>query len=200
MLISDATRVGHERFLDLLESAWEAGLPMLQIREPALPTETLRILVEAIVEAAPSNRHILISRRTELARELQLDGVHLGGGAPSRIATARAELPEGCLVGYSAHGLDELGPASSFGGDYVTYSPIFGALSKRHPLPAVGTDGLRAACDTSELPVYALGGVTPDRVSEVKATGAVGVAVIGAVVDAADPGERGREFLSRWSS
>ena len=171
---------------------------MLQIREPELSAVELRSLVERLVRTAPDTRLIVINRQPDLAAEMSLDGVHIGGGDPSVIRSARARVGRARLVGYSAHRPEEVHEAAEAGADYVTYSPIYGALSKVHPLPAVGVDALADACASSAIPVYALGGVTPDHVTELKRAGVVGVAVIGAVLHASRPADTVKDFLSRW--
>ena len=56
----------------------------------------------------------------------------------------------------------------------------------------------RRLCAVAPIPVYALGAVTPDRAAAVKRAGACGMAVIGAIVDAADPAQAVRDFLAAW--
>ena len=175
---------------------------MVQVREPSWDEDGVRDLIlrvrQAISESGQEAVRVLVNRRPALAAELRLDGVHVGGGRPSDVVLARSRVPSGSLVGYSAHSIPEIIEASRFGADYVTYSPIFGAISKDHPLPAVGVDGLREACRISPVPVLALGGVTPDRAAEVRRAGAAGAAMIGAILDAADPGEATARFLEAW--
>jgi len=200
MLISDVGRVGQDRFLRVLDESWSAGLRMLQVREPGSSAEDMRALIEVILLGAPDDAIVLVNRRIDVAIEFRLGGVHIGGGDPSKVREARALLSQGSLVGYSAHQRGEIDRAHLEGGDYVTYSPIFGALSKRHPLPPVGAEGLREVCEEAKTPVFALGGVTPRHVHSVRAAGAHGVAVIGAILDADDPRGCVREFLSEWAA
>lgn len=195
MLISDARRVGVPRFLDVLREAWSAGLPLLQIREPEMESA-----IEPILSLErPAGTRVLVNRRTDLCVRYSLDGVHVGGGEPIRVKEARGLLGDK-LVGYSAHREEEILEAAKYGADYVTCSPVFGALSKRHSLPALGEDGLRRLCAMSPLPVYALGAMTPERTPAVKRAGAVGVAAIGSIVDAPRPAEVVREFLEAWGT
>lgn len=195
MLISYAHRVGMPRFLEVLAEAWSAGLSLLQVREPDAEAALDRILSLE----RPAGAKVLINRRADLCERYSLDGVHVGGGEPSRVTDARKIVGDR-LVGYSAHGEDEVFEAARCGADYVTYSPVFGALSKEHPLPALGEEGLRKMCAVSPVPVVALGAVTPERAPAVKRAGAAGMAVIGSIVDADRPDEVVRAFLSTWAS
>ena len=193
MLISDAQRVGMERFLEVLAAAWGAGLPLLQVRERE-PEPALREILD--LERPPGSK-ILINRRADLCVRYTLDGVHVGGGEPAEVQEVRKVVGDR-LLGYSAHREEEVFQAAQYGADYVSYSPVFGALSKQHPLAPVGEEGLRRLCAVSPIPVYALGAVTPERAAAVKRAGACGVAVIGAIVDAADPAQAVRDFLVAW--
>jgi thiamine-phosphate pyrophosphorylase len=57
---------------------------------------------------------------------------------------------------------------------------------------------LRQARAATSLPILAIGGITPGRISEVMAAGADGVAVISAVMAAADPAAAAVELLAAW--
>jgi thiamine-phosphate pyrophosphorylase len=211
LLISDVERVGEERFLSALEAAISAGLRMLQVREPGWSEKRLRDLVsrvrervrDSVPEALPDVLLVLNRRPgqpVELASELDMDGVHLGGGSPERVAAARAVLGPKQLVGYSAHELSELVEAAEGGATYGSYSPVFGALSKEHPLPSVGLVGLELACRRAPLPVYALGGVTPEHAGRLRRSGAAGAAMIGSILDVPDPAVAVRAFLLGWET
>ncbi|THV31358.1 thiamine phosphate synthase [Glycomyces paridis] len=91
--------------------------------------------------------------------------------------------PRPALLGRSVHAGEPIDP----GLDYCTYSPVWATDSKPGYGPALGLDGLAAAC-AGPVPVYALGGVTgPERARAAREAGAAGVAVMGAVMKANDP-------------
>jgi thiamine-phosphate pyrophosphorylase len=123
---------------------------------------------------------LLVSRRVDVALACGADGVHLpeAGLDP---ASAR-ELDEALLVGASRH--DAEGLEATTGADYVFLSPVHPVPGKGRPLGAAGFDALARR---SPLPVIALGGMTPDRIRELRH--ASGVAVIRSVLHSADPGE-----------
>lgn len=74
------------------------------------------------------------------------------------------------------------------GARFVTISPVAPTLSKPGYGPALGIDGVRAAVVAAgEMPVFALGGVTPANARSFLDAGACGVAVMGPVLRAADP-------------
>jgi thiamine-phosphate pyrophosphorylase len=69
------------------------------------------------------------------------------------------------------------------------------AFSKRRYGPPQGLAALEAVARAVDRPVLAVGGLTPERVSEVLAAGAAGVAVIGAIYAAARPADATKAFL-----
>jgi thiamine-phosphate pyrophosphorylase len=206
ILISDAERVGEDRFLDACFAAFGAGLRAVLVREPGWGTERVRDLIRRVREGIPPAPRdpgdlplwLLVGRRPELAQEAGADGVHVGGGRPEEVARARSVVGPDPLVGYSAHAIAELVEVARQGADYAFFSPVFGALSKRHTLVSVGIEGLRRACVASSIPVYALGGVIPAHAGEIRRAGGAGAAMIGAILDASDPAAAVREYLRGW--
>ena len=203
-LISDVQRVGAKRFIDATRAAIAAGLRMLQLREPGWPAARLRELMERLRPDLPDDFRVIINcrpgasfeDRRVLARELDLDGMHLGGCGVEAISTPRERLGERVLLGYSAHAVDEVARAFHLGVDYVSFSPVYAPLSKPRTVRPHGVEGLRRACECSAGPVYALGGIDAERARQVRQAGAAGVAVIGAILDAAEPDAATRALLA----
>lgn len=143
------------------------------------------------------------TRRRELARELaevlSEHGARLSIADPSWTveaahlsATAPVPDPRPRLLGRSVHRGETLGAPV----DYVTYSPIHTSISKPGYGPALGLTELARYCAASPIPVYALGGIeSGERAAACRAAGAYGVAVMGAVMRAADPAAVVRELL-----
>jgi thiamine monophosphate synthase len=88
-------------------------------------------------------------------------------------------------------------------GDIVKVSlwsaPVCDPISKSAYGPATGLEALRAACEASDIPVYALGGITPERIEELSDTEIAGVAAIGSVFGAASPADATRTLLQALS-
>ena len=199
VLMSDAARLGEEHFLQVLRPALAAGLPALQVREPSWPLKRLRRFVQRVQSEVGKDVTVLVNRATDIVADLGLDGLHVGGGDPTCVTDARAVLGEHVLIGYSAHTTEELAAARDAGADYCYLSPVFAPLSKPATCLALGFDGFREVCSSAPLPVYALGGIQPSHVKAAREAGACGVAVIGSILDAPDPGEATRQFLAAWS-
>ena len=125
------------------------------------------------------------------------DGTQLGAGSPLSGRARRAEPRRGPatagLVGRSCHGPAELASAASEGCRWATLSPIFATASKPGYGPPLGVGALAG----TPLPVWALGGVDGHNAAECLRAGAAGVAVMGAVMKAADPAAAVAAILSQ---
>jgi thiamine-phosphate pyrophosphorylase len=135
--------------------------------------------------AAEQGFALSVSTDIELAAVIGAAGVHLQAAAA--VVPARERLGRAAVIGVSAHGLSDVAAAADAGADYVTLSPIFPTGSKLGYGPALGTASLRLAA-AHEIAVLALGGVTAQTAGTCLAAGAHGVAVMGEVMRADDPG------------
>jgi thiamine-phosphate pyrophosphorylase len=98
-------------------------------------------------------------------------------------------------VGASVHSLEEAIEAETEGADWLIFGPVYDTPSKRAYGSPQGLTALARVAKTVTIPVIAIGGITPERVREVREAGAQGVAVISAVLSAPSPGDAVRRFL-----
>lgn len=159
----------------------EAGLAAVVVRELDLPEARRADLVVALAE------HVrVISARSLLPAAV---GVHLASAQPGR---------GGTLHGRSCHDPDEVRRAVAAGAAYVTLSPVATSASKPGYGPPLGIAGLRRAVAAARtVPVFALGGVDADNAADLRRAGAHGLAVMGAVMRAADPAAVVAHLLER---
>jgi thiamine-phosphate pyrophosphorylase len=146
----------------------EAGLRAVVVREHDLPAATRRSLVADL--AAIPGLTVLSSRIPDAAAA----GLHLAADQPA--------VP-GVRFGRSCHTAEEVRRAGAEGAEWATLSPYALTASKPGygpPLPPQEYDGL-------SVPTYALGGIGPANAAAARAAGAHGVAVMGAVMRAAEP-------------
>ncbi len=184
---------------DLLESlaaAVAAGVDRVQVRERAMEGRELLEFSQAVCDtargaarAAGRTVRVVVNRRVDVALAAGADGVHLGFDGVDA-GTARRLLGPEALVGVSCHAPAEVRDAA--GASYAHLAPVFPPLSKAATRPALGTAALREAARHGE--VLAQGGVDAGNAASCIAAGAAGVAVTGAVLMAADPGEAARSL------
>lgn len=158
-----------------------AGVAAVQLREKDLPDDELFRLARSFRALLPPPRLLLLNGRGDVALAAGADGVHLpAAGLPaSEIRRLWEERGAGRrpLIGRSTHTTEEVEAALDEGVDYVTFGPVYPTPSKAPYGPPPGLEGLRRACAVG-LPVLALGGVTAQRLTEVRRAGARGAAGI----------------------
>ncbi|TFV81185.1 thiamine phosphate synthase, partial [Blastococcus sp. CT_GayMR20] len=81
------------------------------------------------------------------------------------------------------------------GADYLGVGPAYPTTTKTGLPDALGPARIGAVAAAVPVPIIAIGGITAERVSDLLAAGAAGVAVVGAVSGAADPTEATRRLL-----
>ncbi len=128
---------------------------------------------------------LIINDRCDLALAVKADGVHLGQ-EDLPLADARRLLGPDAIIGLSTHNPEQVRAAAALQPDYIGFGPIFGTTTKADHDPVVGLEGLRAARALTTLPIFAIGGITSQHVSDIMTAGADGVAVISAILKAAD--------------
>jgi thiamine-phosphate pyrophosphorylase len=181
--------------LEVVEECLGAGLRAVQLREKDLEVRALLALAEPLRDA--TRRHgarLLINDRADVALAVGADGVQRTHTSLP-VAALRGITPPGFLIGASAHSTAEAREAATEGADFVVFGPVYDTPSKRRYGPPQGLAALEAAAAATPRPLLAVGGITPERVREVRAAGAEGVAVIGAVYGAARPADATKAFL-----
>jgi thiamine-phosphate pyrophosphorylase len=187
-LITDRKQLPPGRDLvETVAAALEGGVRAVQLREKDLAAAELYPLARELRElTARHGARLLINDRLDVALAVEADGVHLGGHSLP-VAVARKILGPGRLIGVSTHRPEEVAAAQRGGADFATFGPVFFTPSKAAFGEPVGLDRLREACSTTTLPVFALGGVTRERLPELRAAGVRGVALITAILAASEP-------------
>jgi len=160
-------------------TAARAGVNLIQIRERDLDDRTLLDLTRRIVSAVEGTAAaVVVNDRLDVAMAGGACGVHLRADSISA-TRARAFAPRGFLIGRSVHGVAEAEAAASTDVDYLVAGTIYATPSKSGNVSLLGTAGLRTICGAISVPVLAIGGITTDKVEDIAAAGAAGVAAIG---------------------
>jgi thiamine-phosphate pyrophosphorylase len=194
-LVTDRHRTNGRPLVSVVERAMDAGLRAVQVRERDLATTDLLDLsgdLGASVRARGGR--MLINDRIDLVLALGADGAHVRADSLP-VAVARRLLGPARLVGVSAHSADDVVRAECEGADFAVLGPIYETPSKRAYGSPIGLRPLEEAVRRCRIPVFAIGGVTPDRVPEVRRAGAYGVAVVSAILSAASVESATRQFL-----
>lgn len=165
----------HQDWYARLARALEAGVRRVQLRTPTSPARIA--LAEQAVARHRSGVQWLLNRDIELARRLGV-GVHLGG--EQLLQLEARPLPADQLVAASCHDLAQLQAAQRLGCDFAVLGPV--QATDSHPgSPPMGWDTFETLRAQVSLPLYALGGLHPDDITQARRHGAQGIAAIRAL-------------------
>jgi thiamine-phosphate pyrophosphorylase len=198
MLVSD-TRLLHGRSLaEVVEAAIGGGVTRIQVRERGMPGGALTRLVEEIVEAAKRQADrrvaVLVNDRLDVALAAGAAGVHLpAAGLP--VKAVRQRVGARFRIGRSVHSLAEARAAEKEGADEVLFGPVFETPEKAAFGPPQGVEALKKVIDGVRVPVWAIGGITPETTPALRGLPIAGVAAIGAFT-VADPAQAARDLAA----
>jgi thiamine-phosphate diphosphorylase len=150
-------------------------------------------LTSALVAALPVP--VLVNDRADIALAAGAAGAHLGWDDPP-LDALRPYVAADFLLGISVGSSEEAARAAASSADYWSVGPCFTTPSKADAGRALGPDGFAALARLAPpgIPVIGIGGITAAHAPDIIAAGAVGVAVIGAVLAASDPQAAAREL------
>lgn len=178
-----------------LETALEAGVDAIQLREKDLSVRQLfdmAVWMRELTEEYAAK--LFINDRVDVALSVGADGVHLGRSSIPAYAVRKISGDK-LIVGVSTHGIEEAMTAEKDGADFITVGPIYETPSKLKYGKPIGVNTLGGVKSRVSIPVFAVGGITLDRVKEVRDAGADGIAVISAILGAKDIKESTEQFL-----
>jgi thiamine-phosphate pyrophosphorylase len=194
LLVTDR-RQARRPLVEVVGAALVAGCRWVSVREKDLPEEEQIALARMLMPMA--RRHgarLMVHGDAALAKACGADGVHLPSG--SDLAAARALLGVDKLVGVSIHIVTEAEALDPTVIDYAIAGPAFETASKPGYGPEIGRKGLAEIARASRVPVLAIGGLNAVRAAEVLAVGPVGIAVMGGIMRASDPGQEVRALMA----
>jgi thiamine-phosphate pyrophosphorylase len=216
-LVTDRTQTRGRDLVAVVEECLGAGLPAVQVREKDLSAAELATLCRRLREPTRERGALLIvNDRTDVALAVGADGVQRTHASLSvaeirAIAEGRFDRGEGgkagldrewpapggsrLRIGASVHSYQDAISAEDEGADWIVFGPVYDTASKRQYGAPQGLGRLERVASAVRIPLIAIGGITPDRVAEVRAAGAHGVAAISAILAADSPATAIRRFL-----
>ncbi|HMS83175.1 MAG TPA: thiamine phosphate synthase [Nitrospira sp.] len=182
---------------EVLKVSAAAGASLFQYRNKSASMKSAYTeAMELRKTASECGVTFIVNDRCDLALAVDADGVHLGqGDLPLHLA--RKVMGPGKLIGVSTHHAEQVRAATAGGPDYLGFGPIFTPASKLDHDPVVGIAGLNAIRALTPLPIFAIGGITLDHLSELIGAGANGVAVISGILKAPDIRQTVSDFVAR---
>ena len=132
---------------------------------------------------AKEKTNLILHSDREAAEKLEIPFLHLTFPAFRRESGEKSPF---IRFGVSVHTLDEAVASEKGGADWLIAGHIFATDSKKGA-PPKGLDFLSDICRAVSIPVFAIGGVTPERMGEIAAVGAAGGCALSSFMTACDP-------------
>ena len=162
-------------FLEQIRILCRVGVDKIILREKDLTEEAYEKLaceVLSVCEAFPVE--VVLHKNIQVAKKIGISKIHL---SIPLLAEYREELAEWKQLGVSVHSLEQLRIAENFDADYVFYGHVFETDCKKG-VPPRGLCALEEICRKTRIPVYAIGGISPENANQAIGAGAAGVCVM----------------------
>ena len=186
-LVTDRSLSKGRSTAEIVAAAVAGGVSCIQLREKSCGTR--EFLDEALaLQPLLKSRNIplIINDRLDIALAIEADGVHLGQ-SDMPIGMARKIAGTSLIIGISAESVEDALRAEQQGADYIGISPVFSTPTKTDTALPLGLEGVRQIRALVDIPLVGIGGIHSDNAESVITAGADGIAVVSAIVSAADP-------------
>lgn len=186
--------------VDQVKAVLEGGCRWIQVRMKEASDEEISKVIEQIKPMCLEKEAFLIlNDRVELAKTLDVGGVHLGKTdmLPSK---ARLVLGPAAVIGVTANTIDDVKAVRSLDVDYIGIGPFRFTETKENLSPVLGLEGIREIDrQMQELEInmahVAVGGIKKEDVVPLMEAGVNGIAVSGAIAFADDIKKETEEFI-----
>ncbi|MBT8398025.1 MAG: thiamine phosphate synthase [Gemmatimonadetes bacterium] len=206
MILAEALRLivitdgllAHPRTVEeVVVEVLRAGVKAIQLRDKEASAREL--LDHALVLRGRTREFgalLFINDRLDVALAAAADGVHLGPN-DLPVHAARRASPPGFLIGTSTDIPDVAVELQAAGADYIGCGTVFQTITKKDAGEVIGIEGLAAVAAVVDIPVVGIGGVSPEGAGQIaEGSGAVGTAVIRAVMASSNPGRVAKKLMA----
>lgn len=187
--------------VDQVKGVLAGGCRWIQVRmKDASDEEISKVVNEIKPLCLEAESFLILDDRVELAKTLDVGGVHLGKGdmLPQQ---ARVILGPAAVIGCTANTIDDILAVCRLDVDYIGMGPYRETTTKKNLAPVLGLDGIKNLCEDMtareiNLAHVAVGGIRPEDVVPLMESGVDGIAVSGAIAFANDIRKATEEFVN----
>lgn len=171
-----------------IQNALENGCSWIQLRfKKAGYEELLELAGKVKVLCCEYSATFIINDHVQIAREIDADGVHLGL-QDMPVSKARSILGPDKIIGGTANTTEDVQLRIKEKCNYIGLGPFRFTETKENLSPVLGVDGYEQVLSeftsaTSEIPIYAIGGITVNDINTLMKVGVHGVAMSGAITN-----------------
>jgi thiamine-phosphate pyrophosphorylase len=181
--IIDLGYVQESDITHVAERMIEGGVDLIQLRGKDKSLDVLAGYAARLHEiTARSSTPLIVNDHAEIAREIPVEGVHVGQDDDS-IEVARRKAGRAVFIGKSTHSVEQALAAQREGADYIGFGPIFATPTKPDYAPIGLADIKRVHAEVS-LPIFCIGGINIDNLQGVIDAGAKRVVMVSALLKA----------------
>lgn len=179
----------------------EGGCKWVQLRMKNSSVEDIKETATELKQLCAEHEAIfIIDDWVEIAKELELDGVHLGKN-DMPVAEARTELGDGAIIGATANCYEDIEALRKIDVDYIGLGPFRFTSTKEKLSPILGLDGYRSiaekmAANAIQIPTVAIGGIKFEDIQSIMDCGINGVAVSGGIINSDNPIETTTKMIT----
>lgn len=191
-VITDRKGCAPKPLLTVVSEILDAGVTSIQLREKDLDELSLFQLAQPISNLCKSyDTYLFINTNVQVAIDVGATGVHLPDNDTS-VYHVRETAKKDILIGCSIHTVETAKKREAEGADFITYSPIYPTYNR----PGVGIYKLNKLAKQVNIPIFALGGITPTRVNECISAAVTGVAVMSGIMRPTNAGKYAMDYLN----
>ena len=173
-----------EDFLTRIERLAQARPAAILLREKDLTeTEYIELARKVLCICKTHSAQCILHNYANAANQLQHDALHLP--LPVLRTLSRQKRDTFKVLGASCHSITDAKEAESLGCTYITAGHVFDTDCKKG-LPGRGLEFLQEVCSCVSIPVYAIGGISPDNYASVKESGAAGACIMSTAMTCED--------------
>lgn len=189
-----------KKLLEVTEQAIRGGAVLVQYRHKTADAQLRQHQAESLlVLCRQYQRPLIINDFIDLCRDIDADGIHVGG-TDMGVAQVRAAIGPDKILGASCYGDLQLArDAHRAGASYVAFGGFYSSRVKKYPV-TTPADIVAQSKAAIPLPTVVIGGMTAANAAPLVAHGADMVAAISSVYLAADPQAAAREFADLFSA
>lgn len=184
--ILDLGYIAPERAEAVAGDLLRGGADLIQLRGKNESVEGLTRLAEKLYRLTnEAGVPLIINDHPEIARDVPVEGLHLGQDDLAIAAARQIVRREDCWIGKSTHSLAQAVAAVAEGADYIGFGPLFATPTKPGYQP-IGLDDIRRIHELVPRPIFCIGGIKLENLPEVIAAGAKRVVIVSGLLRSAN--------------
>jgi thiamine-phosphate pyrophosphorylase len=190
--------------LTAIEEALQAGCRLVQLRIKNQPEAAVLEQAKAAKDLCDRyNARLIVNDFPHVAKTVGAWGIHVGL-QDMPVSEVRAIVGSQMIIGGTANTFEHIQQRVKEGVNYVGLGPFRFTATKEKLSPVLGLEGYQRIMDQMktagiQMPIVAIGGILPDDIPGLKEAGVYGVAVSGAITNAADKEAEVEKINGSWS-